>query len=239
VLDIARGVSSRFTFDKADDLNPVWSPDGSRIAFTSDRKGTRDIYWKAASGAGTDELLLEGAEAKSSEDWSPDGKTLLFSTNSSEIGALPLNGDRKPYPLLKASFPQDHARLSPDGHWIAYVSGETGRREVFVQTFPPPGGKWQISKGGGTEPSWRGDGKELYFLNETKLEAVNVRANGSSFEAEVPKDLLDVPVDTASARRNHYVVTVDGQRFLFVTTQKSLDTTPFIVVQNWQTALKH
>ena len=111
--------------------------------------------------------------------------------------------------------------------------------EVFVQSFPPAGGKWQISNSGGTEPSWRHDGKELYFLNGTKLEAVEVKASGSSFEAGIPKDLLDVPVVNETTRRNRYVATADGQRFLFVTAPKMLDTTPFMVVQNWQTALKH
>jgi Tol biopolymer transport system component len=240
VLDVARGVSSRFTFDKADDTNPVWSPDGSRIAFSSARRGPnlRDIYWKSAGGASAEELLLEDAENKAVEDWSPDGKLLLFNTASREIDAVPVSGDRKPYPVLKASFAQDHGKLSPDGRWIAYVSTESGRREVFVQSFPPAGGKWQISNGGGTEPSWRGDGKEIYFLSGSKFEAVDVKATGSSFEAGIPKDLFEVQLDNVN-RRNRYLAAADGQRFLFVTTPKSLDTLPFMVVQNWQTALKH
>lgn len=238
MLDLTRGVSSRFTFDKGDKTNPVWSPHGSRIAFSSSRKGNRDIYWKAASGAGADEPLLEAAESKSVEDWSADGKLLLFNINSHDIGALPMSGDRKPYPVLKAPFAQTRGNLSPDGRWIAYVSQESGRMEVFVQNFPPAGGKWQISNSGGTEPSWRRDGKELYFLNGTKLEAVDVKAAGSSFEAGIPKDLLDVPVVGETTRHNRYVATADGQRFLFVTSPKTLDTTPFIVVENWQTALK-
>ncbi len=239
MLDLTRGVSSRFTFDKADETNPVWSPDGSRIAFSSSRKGNRDIYWKAASGAGADEPLLEAAASTSVEDWSADGKLLLFNINSHEIDALPMSGDRKPYPVLKAPFAQTRGNLSPDGRWIAYVSEESGRLEVFVQNFPPAGGKWQISTSGGTEPSWRRDGKELYFLNGTKLEAVDVKAAGSSFEAGIPKDLLDVPVVGETTRRNRYVATADGQRFLFVTSPKTLDTTPFTVVENWQTAFKH
>jgi dipeptidyl aminopeptidase/acylaminoacyl peptidase len=239
VLDLARGVSSRFTFDKADDFNPVWSPDGSRIAFTSTRKGRRDIYWKAAGGAGADEPVLETEGAKSLEDWSPDGKLLLFNLDTREIHAVQANGDRKPYPVLKAPFVQVQGHLSPDGRWIAYSSAESGRREVFVQNFPPAGGKWQISTTGGEEPAWRRDGKELFFLNGTKLNAVDVKANGSAFEAGIPKELFDVSVVTEQTRRNRYVVTADGQRFLFVTTHQSYDTTPFIVVQNWQTALKH
>ncbi|HEV1285240.1 MAG TPA: protein kinase [Bryobacteraceae bacterium] len=236
VLDLVRGVSSRLTFDKADDMNPVWSPDGSRIAFSSDRRGKRDIYWKAATGAGADELLLESGEAKALEDWSADGKLLLFNLNNTEMHAVPVIGDRKPYPVLKVPFTQVQGRLSPDGRWIAYASMESGRFDVFVQNFPPSGGKWQISKSGGAEPTWRRDGKELYFLNGTKLNAVEVTASGSSFEAGIPKELFDV--ETTTGRRNNFVSTADGQRFLFVTVPKSLDTTPFVVVQNWQSALK-
>jgi Tol biopolymer transport system component/tRNA A-37 threonylcarbamoyl transferase component Bud32 len=244
VLDLARGGSSRFTFDKADDMNPLWSPDGSRIAFSSVRKGRdrRDIYWKSADGAGADELLLDSAGSKSLEDWSPDGKLLLFNLNNemhAETHALPISGDRKPYPVLKAPFTQTHGRFSPDGRWIAYSSNESGRLEVFVQNFPPAGVKWQISTGGGDEPSWRRDGKEIYFTSGTKLKAVDVKAVGSSFEAGIPKDLFEVPTIVDVPRRNRYVATADGQRFLFVTTQRSFDTVPFIVVQNWQTALKH
>jgi Tol biopolymer transport system component/tRNA A-37 threonylcarbamoyl transferase component Bud32 len=239
VLDLTRGVGSRFTFDKSDDLNPVWSPDGSRIAFSSDRKGRRDIYWKAAGGAGAEEPVLEGEGSKSMEDWSADGKLLVFNVNNGEIHAVPVTGDRKPFPVLKAPFVQTETHLSPDGHWIAYGSLESGRREVFVQNFPPAGGKWQISTSGGSEPAWRRDGKELFFMSGTKLEVVEVKANGSSFEAGIPKELFDVPELTNAGHRNRYVATADGQRFLFVTTPRNLDTSPFVVVQNWQTALKH
>lgn len=148
-------------------MNPLWSPDGSRIAFSSERKqdkNIRDIYWKAAGGAGAEELFFEDAGRKSLEDWSADGKLLLFNQGTpKELNAVPITGDRKPYPVLKAPFLQDHGRLSPDGHWIAYDSQESGKEEVFVQNFQPTGGKWQISNGGGIEPYWRGDGKELFF----------------------------------------------------------------------------
>jgi serine/threonine protein kinase/Tol biopolymer transport system component len=240
VIDLARNVSSRFTFDKADDLNPLWSPDGSRIAYSSERKARnlRDLFWMAAGGAGTEELVLENGDNKALEDWSPDGKLLLFNVSSSYIAAVPVTGDRKPFPVLKAEFRQDHARVSPDGRWIAYVSRESGKDEIFVQNFPPSGGKWQISNTGGTEPSWRRDGKELYFVSGSKFEAVDVRASGSTFEAGIPKQLFEVQLDPIN-RRNRYVPTPDGQRFLFVTVPKSLDSLPFVVVQNWQSALKH
>jgi Tol biopolymer transport system component/predicted Ser/Thr protein kinase len=240
VLDQARGVSSRFTFGNTDEINPTWSPDGLQIAFSSPRKDAtrRGIYRKAANGVGAEETLLEDTGNDAVEDWSPDGKLLLFNVDSHDVDALPLTGDRKPYPVLKAAFPQDHARLSPDGRWIAYVSLESGRREVFVQNFPAAGGKWQVSNNGGTEPSWRGDGRELYFIEGADFKAVEVKAAGSSFEAGIPKTLFAVQLDSIN-RRSRYVATPDGKRFLFVTTPRSIDTTPFIVVQNWQTLLKH
>jgi Tol biopolymer transport system component len=238
VLDLARGVNSRLTFDPADELNPTWSPDGARIAYSKRNRLGIGIGWKAASGTGAEELLLYNSEINTVDEWSPDGKHLLFNINNQLIAKMPLEGNRKPEPVLKAAFVQQHAQLSPDGRWLAYVSHETGRREVFVQNFPPSGGKWQISNNGGSQPAWRGDGKEIYFLEgQQKFKAAAVKAAGSSLEVGAPQDLFEVPLDVFG-RRNHYVATPDGQRFLFVTTPKSVDTTPFVVVQNWQTALK-
>ncbi|MGP8247085.1 MAG: TolB family protein [Bryobacteraceae bacterium] len=163
----------------------------------------------------------------------------MFNLDNTEMHAVSASGDRKPYPVLKAPYVQVHGRLSRDGRWIAYASLESGQLEVFVQSFPPSGGKWQISNNHGTEPSWRADGKELYFLSGTKLEAVAVQAAGTSFEAGIPRELFDVP-NATTGRRNNYVATADGKRFLFVTMKQNADdATPFILVENWQTALKH
>jgi Tol biopolymer transport system component/predicted Ser/Thr protein kinase len=237
LIDLARGSSSRFTFDPSDELNPAWSPDGSRIAFTSDRKGRRDIFWKAVGGSTNVELLYEGEGQKSVEDWSPDGRTIVFNIGTRELGSIPAAGDRTSSVVLNADFAQVQGRISPDGRWIAYTSNENKRQDVFVQTFPPGGGKWQVSVNGGNDPAWRADGRELFYLNNSRLHAVEVRAAGSSFEMGTPRDVFEIRDLHPEIRRNRYVVSKDGQRFLMVTTTSGPDTNPLTVVLNWQAQL--
>ncbi len=171
---------------------PSFLPDGSRIAYSSARKAAnqRDLFWKAAGGTGAEELVLADSDDKAVEDWSPDGKFLFYSLASHDFFALPVTGDRKPFPVLKAEFRQDHGRVSPDGNWIAYVARESGRDEVFVQHFPPSGGKWQISSTGATEPSWRRDGKELYFVSGSKFKAVEVKPPARTSKRASPRNSL-------------------------------------------------
>ena len=142
VFDLSRGTSSRLTFDPADDTNPTWSPDGQNILFASDRKGARDLYRKLASGTGTEELLLQSGEDKNPEDWTRDGRFLVYNTGSArhDIWELPLSGDRTPLRLLSGPFSFQESQVSPDGKWIAYMSDDSGRNEVFVQNFPPRAG---------------------------------------------------------------------------------------------------
>jgi dipeptidyl aminopeptidase/acylaminoacyl peptidase len=232
LFDLKRGSSSRLTFDAADDLNPAWSPDGRRIAFSSARKGSRDLYWRSSDGTGDDELLLASGEDKNVEDWSLDGKWLLFNQRSQDTGVLRLEPERKPTPVLSRQFTEIEARLSPNGRWIAYRSNESGRPEVYVQSFPPGSGKWQVSTAGGVEPSWRRDGKELFYLAGTKLMAVETKTEGSSFEAGLPKALLEAP-RLGPSGRNRYVAAPDGRRFLFVSSLEATSSRPFVVVLNW------
>jgi Tol biopolymer transport system component/predicted Ser/Thr protein kinase len=242
VFDLVRGTASRLTFDPADDLNPTWSPDGSRIAFTSERKGPRNLYQKLASGTGEEELLFESPERKSVEDWSPDGRFLLYNVGGApktrdDLWALPLTGDRKPVTLVRTPFNDSQGQLSPDGRWLAYRSAESGKYEVYVQAFPPSGGKWQISTAGGEEPRWRRDGKELFYVAEDKLMAVRVKAVGSNFEAGIPGMLLEAPLVKAG-HRNRYLVASNGQRFLINATLEQTAASPFTVVLNWLAAVK-
>ncbi len=243
IFDLTRGTSSRLTFDPADDMNPTWSPDGNWIAFTSDRKGQRNLYRKLASGTGEDEVLWESAERKSTEDWSRDGRTLILNSVApgkpgTDVLALPLAGDRKAVPVLSGPFAEDMAQLSPNGRWIVYRSNESRRTEIYVQSFPPAGGKWQISASGGTDPQWRRDGKEIFYLSpDNKLMAVEVKTEGAAFEAGLAKVLFEARVPGAPPR-NRYVAAANGQRFLVVAANEQVSSAPMNIVLNWQAGLR-
>ncbi|MGA2879572.1 MAG: protein kinase [Bryobacteraceae bacterium] len=247
--ELARGISTRFTFDLGAERMPIWSPDGSSIAFTSNRDGPYNIYQKPSSGAGNDEALLKSGEDKFLQDWSPDGRFLLYATQSHGTGldlwALPLTGDNhKPSLYLKTELNEDHARFSPDGRFVAYTSSESGKNEIYVRPFPAPsGGKWMISTDGGFQPRWRRNGKELFYVSaNAMLMAVEVNLS-PVFKAGIPKALFPVSYyggDNGTAR---YDVTADGRRFLInsmITAPTSGDLTspPMTVVLNWQASLK-
>jgi Tol biopolymer transport system component len=240
VFDLKRGTNSRLTSDPADDLNPVWTRDGNRIFFTSDRKGQRDIYEKRANGIGAETLVFESKQTKSADDLSADDRYLVYDTGPTgglnELWILPLFGERKPFPFVQGKFNATPAQFSPNGRFVAYSSNETGRSEVYVQTFPEPRWKWQISTDGGYEPAWRRDGKELFYMSQTKLMAAEVKTDTSSFEAAIPKPLFEIPLLTTGGR-NRYVVTADGQRFLFNGVSQGSEGS-MIVVVNWPTLLK-
>jgi serine/threonine protein kinase len=244
LMDLARGVPSRFTFDPASDDDPVWSPDGNQVIFSSaGEKGdiTLNLYRKVSSGAGTPELLFKSDVTKESTDWSNDGRFIVFQAyypkTESDLWVLPLFGDGKPYPFLQTEFIETQGFFSPDGHWLAYTSNESGRNEVYVQTFPQSGGKWLISSGGGAQPHWRGDGKELFYMAPDRtLMAVEVNT-AATFETSAPKPLFATRVSGYNAP-NRYVVSADGQRFLINSAAGELNQTPISVVLNWTSTLK-
>jgi len=241
LLDLVRAVPSRFTFDPARDSRPVWSPDGSRIAYSSSRDGPPNLYQKAASGAGEDEPLLKSGQSKDAWDWSADGRFLLYSSvdpkTLDDLWFLPVSGDRKPAPFLQTPFREYQGQFSPDGRWVAYVSDESGRAEVYVRPFPPgPGGKWQISTGRAYHPRWRRDGQELFFVTaDQKLMAAPVKA-GAAFQPGLAQELFQTRMNLMGgmiANTYRYAVSADGKRFLMIVPLEEAVSTPITVVLNW------
>jgi serine/threonine protein kinase/Tol biopolymer transport system component len=244
LMELARGTPTRFTFGQRDSITPIWSPDGSRVVFSSDRDGLMNLYQRAASGTGNDEALLKSDNHKLCNDWSLDGKLILYSAypkSNGDLWVLPLSGEQKPFPFLQTEFNEVQGRFSPDGKWIAYASDESGTWQVYVQSFPSPGGKWQVSTNGGAQPQWRRDAKELFYLSaDRKLMAVDIKGNGSTFEAGVPQALFELRLQTIGlpGPRNFYVAAADGQRFLVVSAPEERISTPTTVVLNWTAGLQ-
>jgi hypothetical protein len=234
ILD-EHGGTTQLTNNPQDDFNPFWSPDGARIAFTSDRMGVRDLFVKAATPASREEVLLSNTQQKSIESWSPDGKYIIFNEPES-LQALALEGDHKPFQAVDGPGVCDQAALSPDGKWIAYRSHNGGHVEVYIQRFPRGGAYWQISKNGGGEPKWRGDGKELYFALDKQIFAVDIKEVAGGIEHGEPRLLFTTPL-TVEIRRNRYVPSADGQRFLVVAQSEQRGMEPHIVI-NWRSTLK-
>jgi len=231
--DLLHDTESRFTFGPSANQYPVWSADGSHIAFNSSRDGHGNIYQRATGGAAQDEALDKDERNKRPDDISSDGRFLVEETTTpGDIWVLPLSGDRKPYAYVHTEFSEGTAKLSPDGHWLAYRSDASKRNEIYVVTFPNLGGQWQISTGGGTRPIWSRDGKELYFISaDQKLMTVEIRG-GAKFERGTPKPLFDVKI----APGGGYDVSKDGP-FLIPTQLEQAATVPLTVVANWQATL--
>ena len=253
LMDVARGVPTRFTFDTLNDISPVWSPNGTQLVFASDRSiaGPFDIYEKDSSGSGKEELFLKSGSSMFPNDWSPDGRHILYTVDSEKAGSdlwvVPVQGGKpeggKPMPYLQTPFSEKQGQFSPDGRWIAYSSDESGSFQIYVQSFPAGGGKFQVSTGGGSEPRWRRDGKEIFYIGaDGRLMAVDVRTI-PKFEAGAPKALFDAQLTIFSPTLPffHYDVTADGRRFLVnsaVTAKDGSIEAPITVVVNWQAAVK-
>jgi eukaryotic-like serine/threonine-protein kinase len=241
IRDLARGVSSRFTFDPKDDSDPLWSPDGRSIVFSSNRADAVNLYVKDASGTSEEELLFESQEEKYASDLSRDGAHLLFYSRGNETGwdvwALPMKGERKPFPVVRTRFVELFATFSPDGRYVAYQSNESGRSEIYVQEFPQARSKWQVSTEGGSEPYWRADGRELYYRSpDARIMAVPVEG-GATFTAGTPNALFRARIASITTRA-HYRPTPDGQRFLILAPEGRATIVPTTVVLNWAPAAK-
>ncbi|MCI0442943.1 hypothetical protein L0244_04000, partial [bacterium] len=241
LLDLSRGTFTRFSIEPGVEATSLWSPDGKRIVYTAFPQG--GLFVKSADGSGESKLLVNVNTFTIAEDWSLDGKYLVFQslnfkTNSADLWIQPFIGDQKPFPYLQTEFNESDGRISPDVKWLSYTSDESGRREVYVQTFPSPGNKIQISTGGGETARWRKDGKELFYVSpDKKIMSVTINTD-STFEPAVPQPLFQTLIALGVEARNQYELTSDGQRFLINTPLKEISTAPINVVVNWSASLK-
>jgi Tol biopolymer transport system component len=242
LYDLTRQTLTRFTFEGNANYLTAWTSDGKRIAFSSNKEGPLNIFWQRADGSGGLERLTTSEYTQGPSSWSPDGQVLAFvqiaRDTGSDIWMLRLS-DRKPQPFLQTPFNEEGPRFSPDGRWLAYVSNESGRYEIYVQPYPGPGGKWQISTEGGTEAVWNRNGRELFYRSGDKMMAVDITTL-PNFSVGKPRMLFQGPYVTPAGTYADYDVSSDGQRFLMLkpVEQTGAAPTQINVVLNWFEELK-
>jgi eukaryotic-like serine/threonine-protein kinase len=250
LYDLSRETLTRFTFEGNYNPVSVWTPDGKRIAFESNKEGTPNIFWQLADGSGGLERLTTSEYVNAPFSWSPDGQLLAFielnPTTGFDIWVLrvgdPSAGSgqvRKAQPFLRTRFNETEARFSPDGRWLVYISDESGRYEIYVQPYPGPGGKWQISTEGGTEPVWNPNGRELFYRSGDRMMAVDI-ATQPGFAAGKPRMLFEGRYEPPPVLIANYDVSPDGQRFLMLKPNEQAQAAPtqINVVLNWFEELK-
>jgi serine/threonine-protein kinase len=244
VLDIARNTLTRLTFGPAGAFSPLWSPDGKRLVYSSEREGKAGLFWKPADGSGPEERLVATPSQPTPDSFSPDGKLLTFTeidaNRQGDIRVLPLNGDRQPRDFLASPFHEYGSSISPDGRWIAYISTESGLEALYVQAFPGPGGKWQVSAGGaGGNPQWSRDSRQLFFRNNQGLAKVDVSTD-PSFSVSATKPLF--PVTFGGLRplvRVVFSLSPDSRRILSIQgSERDAGATQVNLVFGWTDELK-
>jgi dipeptidyl aminopeptidase/acylaminoacyl peptidase len=238
LLDTARGLLTRFTVADTIDVNPIWSPDGAYIAYGSNRRGVFDLYRKRLASAEPEELLATGEGSKAPLDWSRDGRFLLYRNqhpkNGWDVLGVSVDGARTPFAVVQTEFDETNAQFSADGRWIAYQSNESGNVEIYVRSFPSAGTKIRISTTGGTQPRWRDDGLELFYVAlDGRLMAVPITSESvNSIVAGAPVSLFSTSIGSMGqgALRQQYMVSPDGQRFLINTIPEA--NTPITILLN-------
>jgi Tol biopolymer transport system component len=244
VLDLSRGVMTHLS-SEGRNARAIWTPDGQRITYGSAAGGVENLFWRTSDGSGSPERFTTSEIQQVPSSWSPDGRTLLFMAQTPsgyDVMALSTDGNPHIRPILQSRFNEYYAEFSPDGRWIAYVSNESDQNEVYVQPFPRPGARQQVSVEGGTAPAWSRDGKELFYITAqsiggqavpTKMMAVAVKL-GATFDAGLPRLLFQGDFGATAGIRG-YDVTPDGRRFLMVQQKDRPHTkaTEMILVQNW------
>jgi len=244
-LDVAREAFTRLSFDASDHVLPVWSPDGKRIVYSSGKIGLEYLAWKPSSGGGTEDVFLKTDNISFPGDWSRDGRFFLYETYDPktlfDLWVLPMPGPGKPMPYVVAPGLQRHGRFSPNSRWVAYTSDESGRQEIYVQAFPSASGQWQVSSDGGDQANWRGDGRELFYLNsQLDLMAVDIRED-EAFQAGTPHLLFRISTpDIVGIGGTHcsYIPAPDGKRFLVNSRVEGAPAPSIVVVLNWTALLK-
>lgn len=239
VYDLKRGTGARLTFS-GNNTNPLWAADGRWIVFSSRRKGDMGIYRKPSDGLGSAEVVFQSRQPMYDDGLTPDGRyaSLMTPEPAVSMWVLPLVGERKPFPFVQGDFQASRGTFSPNGQFVAYSSSETGRFEVYVQTFPQHLGKWQISTSGGDIPAWRGDGKELFYLSPgNEVMAVAVKTDSRTLQAGVPQTLFQAQLSPMGGR-NNYALSPDGQRLLMLVPAGDAKPSPVTVVLNWPALLK-
>ena len=243
-LETRRGVLSRLTTGPAEEIFPVWSRDGSRIVFSSGAGGQSALYQKRTAGSDSEELLLPAhPEETFASDTSPDGQRILFDRRSVKSGwdiwTLPLAGERTPAPLIQTDADERGGMISPDGKWLAYIANSSGPFEVYLQPFPGPGPRSQVSTKGGAQLRWRSDGRELFYIAlDGKLMAVPIQAaaDGRSVTVGTPIALFTTRVGRVinCCPNVEYVPSADGQRFLMNTVVQDAGGAPIRIILNWK-----
>jgi serine/threonine protein kinase/Tol biopolymer transport system component len=246
IWEFEREVATKITTHPSNDSDPLWSGDGRSLIFSSRRRGYPSLHRKDLGSSGAPEMLLEAHDEHWPMSWSRDGRHVIYARWSSEdrkgkLWLFSLEGDREPVRLLDTDFQELSGRFSPDGNWMAYVTDESGRKEVYIEPFPQTGARWQVSVAGGRDARWRGDGREIYYLDPNgDLMAVALRVSGALLEVEAPQVLFraDIGGPAGVGVRSQYAVSSDGQRFLFNTASGDRHSSRIIVVLNWTHGLE-
>jgi Tol biopolymer transport system component len=236
LLDLDRGTSVRLTTNPATDASPVVARDSSQIVFRSNRQRVHDLYIRPSTGTGDDRLLLGSGSAKYPTAWSPSGTEIVYQAYDErtrwDIWAAPLDQREPPRPIVRTDFNEVQGQISPNEHWIAYTSDEFSAPEVYVQPYVGAGRKWRISTAGGSDPHWRADGRELFYVSLAgELMAVAVQPNGALDPAK-PRPLFRVPPPQVTAPYSS-IYQVAGDRFLVRMPLEDIQTLPLMLLINW------